>query len=122
MRSREPRRRAAAVAMVFLAMAGLGSSAAQGASGLKSTKNGNYSQDHNSIKQVKACDMASDGSPVYAQYTPIGSNSVNSVSDRNGANNACESTGIYTKKIYKHRIGIEIAVLPDSYGSWRYPS
>ncbi|MEI2775136.1 MAG: hypothetical protein V9G19_04015 [Tetrasphaera sp.] len=91
-------------------------------SGLKSMQGSDYTQDFNSIRQVKACDMEADSHGVRGDYTPIGSSSTNTIYDGNGANNACEASGVYAQKIYRHRA---VEVIPadfDAIGPWRYPS
>jgi len=109
--------------LLALALLGsLGASAADAAAGLKSTLGGGYSQDYSAIHRVRACDTASDGHPVYAQYQVNGSGSTKVVYDDNGANNGCENTGAYSNQIYRHRIAVEYAAWPDTYGAWRYPS
>lgn len=91
-------------------------------SGLKSRQGSDYSQDHNSIRQVMACDRESDSHGVRADLVPMGSSVPHTVNDDNGANNACVSSGVYSQKIYRHRI---VEVIPwenDPVGPWKYPS
>jgi len=115
------RGRVGALALALALLVGTGG-AAQAALGLKSERGWGYSQDHNGRKQVKACDTKGDGHPVYAQFKRTGSGTTYYVEDNDGANNGCVSSGSSSNLIYQHRVGLEIAVLPDSYGPWVYPS
>jgi hypothetical protein len=108
--------------IVFMAMTVIGTTPAMAASGLKSTAGQDYSQDHNAIQQVRACDEESDSHGVHADYTTIGSSINQQVRDGGGANNGCASTGVYSQKIYKHRIVEEVNASPDEFGVWKYPS
>lgn len=110
-------------AITGLASATFGAPAALGAIGLKSYEGSDYSQDLYTAGAVKACDMESDGRDVYAEFTVLGSGTVQRIWDSNGANNACEYSGDYGDyRIYKHRILESIPVFPDNAGPWKYPS
>ena len=95
---------------------------AQAAAGLMSKEGSDYSVDWNLIRQVDACDMESDGHGVHADYLVIGSGTNQQVRDGNGANNGGESSGVYSAKIYRHRIVEEIPFDNDQFGPWVYPS
>jgi hypothetical protein len=110
-------------AIAALAVFTAGAPAAFGATGLKSYEGSDYSQDLYTAGAVKACDMEADGRDVYAEFTVLGSGTVQQIWDSNGANNACEYTGDYGDyRIYKHRILESIPVFPDNAGPWKYPS
>ena len=79
----------AAVLGMTLAIPAVGGAA----TGLKSLQGSDYSQDHNGIKQVRACDMEADSHGVRADFNPMGTTQPHTVNVDNGANNACVSSG-----------------------------
>lgn len=123
-RMRITKRRVLRIAAITgLASATFGAPAALGAIGLKLYEGSDYSQDLYTAGAVKACDMEADGRDVYAEFTVLGSGTVQRIWDSNGANNACEYSGDYGDyRIYKHRILESIPVFPDNAGPWKYPS
>lgn len=79
-----------------------------------------YSYNSTNGKTVAACDRETDGNPVRADWTPIGSSSVSSVTNTNG-NGTCNN-GTSGAVIYKHRIVEVINNSNDDEGPWVYPS
>jgi hypothetical protein len=108
-----------ALGIAFVATAAMGAAPAMA---LTSYAGSDYSQDFNSVHQVRACDMESDSHGVHADFTVAGSGTIQQVRDGDGANNGCAATGAYTNKIYQHRAVEEINAAPDEFGPWKYPA
>lgn len=96
--------------------------AASPAYALRSIQGSDYTEDFNGIKQLRVCDKESDGHGVRGDHVLNGSRSVYTIYDGNGANNACEESGVYPKTIYKHRAVEVVPMNNDAEGPWVYPS
>jgi len=89
--------------------------------GLRSYDGQDYSEDYNTVHNVRICDKESDGNGAYAKYQRNGSGSTDRVNDGNGSASGCGSTS-YGNKIYRHEACEDIAFYPDHCDQgWVYP-
>lgn len=87
---------------------------------LTSWQGDDYSQDLNSITQVKACDGEVDGHGVHSDYYRTGSPTQYQVHN-DGGSGTCATSGT-GNKLYSHRIVEEISFAEDPKGPWVYPT
>ncbi|GEM_PF-721039 len=117
------RGRSAAAVAGIVAVGLMSGGSAIAATNLYSYKGANFSRDTNGTS-VMACDREADGRAVHADYKRLGSGTTQIIKDGDGsAVGTCAGTGTSTTyPITQHRIVVEIPVLPDEQGPWRYPS
>lgn len=92
-----------------------------GATAATSTYGNNFTQDQNLKREVMACDGEADSHGVRGDYVPNGTGSTYTIYDGNGSGNSCAHTGVFSQKIYKHRVVEVRTAQPDGVGAWAYP-
>ncbi|MCA5894213.1 hypothetical protein LEP48_12765 [Isoptericola sp. NEAU-Y5] len=76
---------------------------------------------------VKVKDTAADNHAVYSTYTlrdlAVGRTEAEARRNNHGGYGSTATVGGYTNhKVVKHRGSVDIQLLPDRHGAWRYPS
>ena len=108
--------------LTFAAIAAtLGAVVPASALALRSYDGDDYSEDYNSVSQVRICDNESDGNQAYAEYQRNGSGAVNRIYDGTGGEPGCSGTST-GPRIYRHQACEDVTAWPDHCDQgWVYP-